>query len=214
MLNELQQRVARLMSGLPAADDFALAGGAALIVYGLVDRSTRDLDYFATGSDAVAGVVPALETALQRDGLQVTRRRDAPGFVRLQVTDETQQSIVVDLAYDARLLPPQASQLGSALHPDELAADKVLALYGRAEGRDFHDVAALADRYPTERLLELAAAKDRGFDRRRFIEMLASIQRLRAADFPDPQRADELRAWFEQWQRELTRSLQHPGRGR
>ena len=55
MLNELQQRVARLMSGLPAADDFALAGGAALIVYGLVDRSTPDLDYVATGSDAVAG---------------------------------------------------------------------------------------------------------------------------------------------------------------
>ncbi len=90
----------------------------------------------------------------------------------------------------------------------------MLALYGRAEGRDFHDVAALADRYPTERLLELAAAKDRGFDRRRFIEMLASIQRLRAADFPDPQGVDELRAWFEQWQRELTRSLRHPGRGR
>lgn len=40
MLNELQRRVAGLMSGLPAADDFALAGGAALIVHGLVDRST------------------------------------------------------------------------------------------------------------------------------------------------------------------------------
>ena len=69
--------------------------GAALIVYGLVDRSTRDLDYFATGSDAVAGLVPALEAALRRDGLQVVRRRDAPGFVRLEVTDETQDSIVL-----------------------------------------------------------------------------------------------------------------------
>jgi hypothetical protein len=167
MLNELQRRVARLMTGLIEAEDFALAGGAALIVHGIVDRSTRDLDDSATGSDAVAGLVPALEAALHRDGLLVTRRRDAPGFVRLEVTDATAQSIVVDLAYDARLLPPQVSQLGPALHPDELAADKMLALYGRAEGRDFHDVAALADRYPTERLLELAAAKDRGFDRRR-----------------------------------------------
>jgi hypothetical protein len=93
---------------------------------------------------------------------------------------------VVDLAYDARLPPTQVSQLGPALHPDELAADKVLALYGGAEGRDFHDVAALADRYPTERLLELAAAKDYWFDRRSFIETLAAIERLRAADFPDP----------------------------
>jgi hypothetical protein len=146
MLNELQRRVARLMTGLTEADDFALAGGAALIVYGIVDRSTRDLDHFATASDAVAGVVPALEAALRGDGLLVARRRDAPGFVRLEMTDETQQSVVVDLAYGARLLPTQVSQLGPALHPDELAADKMLALYGRAEGRDFHDVAALADR--------------------------------------------------------------------
>lgn len=214
MLNELQRRVAHLMAGLVEAEDFALAGGAALIVHGIVDRSTRDLDYFATGSDAVAGLVPALEAALQRDGLLVTRRREAPGFVRLEVTDETAQSIVVDLAYDARLLPPKISQLGPALHPDELAADKVLALYGRAEGRDFHDVAALAERYPTQRLLELAAAKDRGFDRRRFIEMLGSMQRLRDDDFPDPSRAGELRAWFQRWRRELSDSLQHPGRGR
>jgi predicted nucleotidyltransferase component of viral defense system len=121
---------------------------------------------------------------------------------------------VVDLAYDARLLPPQVSRLGPALHPDELAADKMLALYGRAEGRDFHDVAVLADRYPTERLLELAAAKDRGFDRRRFVEMLGSIDRLRDPDFPDPSRASELRARFEHWRRELSNSLQHPGRGR
>ena len=56
------------------------------------------------------------------------------------------------------------------LHSDEVAADKMLALYGCAEGREFHDVAALAGRYSTERLLELAATKDRGFDRRRFIE--------------------------------------------
>jgi hypothetical protein len=214
MLNELQRRVARLMAGLAEADDFALAGGAALIVYGIVDRSTRDLDYFATASDAVARVVPALEAALQGDGLLVARRRDAPGFVRLEITDETQQSVVVDLAYDARLLPTQVSQLGPALHPDELAADKMLALYGRAEGRDFHDVAALAVRYPAERLLELAAAKDRGFDQRRFVEMLGAIDRLRSGDFPDPQRAEDLRAWFEQWRRELSSSLHRPGRGR
>jgi len=83
-------------------------------------------------------------------------------------------------------------------------------------GRDFHDVAALAERYSTERLLELAATKDRGFDRRRFIEMLAAIDRLRDVDFPDPQSAGELRRWFAHWQRELTLSLQDrgPGRGR
>jgi predicted nucleotidyltransferase component of viral defense system len=207
MLTELQRRVARLMSGLVEAESFALAGGAALVVHGIVERATRDLDYFATASEEVARVLPNLEVTLRHDGLAVVRRRDAPGFVRLEVTDEKGEAVEVDLAYDARLLPAQASDFGSVLHPDEVAADKVLALYGRAEARDFHDVAALARRYPTERLLELAASKDRGFDQRRFTEMLSAIGRLRNADFPDPDRAEELRSWFEQWKQELISGL-------
>ncbi len=46
---------------------------------------------------------------------------------------------------------------------DELAADKVLALFGRAEARDFVDVAALLPRYGWVRLCDLAAEKDTGF---------------------------------------------------
>lgn len=212
MLTALQRRVARRMAGLLEAESFALAGGAALIMHGLVQRATRDLDFFATASDAVRGVVPILEEALRSDGLVVVRRRDFPGFVRLEVTDESGEIVEVDLAFDARLLRSQAGELGPILHPDELAADKVLALYGRAEARDFHDVAALARHYPTERLLELAASKDRGFDRRRFTEVLGAIDRLRDLDFPDPSRADQLRGWFEQWRRALagTAVANHP----
>lgn len=52
MLSELQQRVAGIVAGLADADDFVLAGGAALILHGMVERGTRDLGYFATASDA------------------------------------------------------------------------------------------------------------------------------------------------------------------
>jgi hypothetical protein len=214
MLNELQRRVARVVAGLAESEDFALAGGAALIVGGLVERTTRDLDYFATTSDAVVGLLPVLEASLRDDGLTVVRRRSTPGFVRLEVADETGQIIEVDLAHDARLLPAQASAFGPALHPDELAADKMLALYGRAEGRDFHDVAKLAHHYALDRLLELAATKDRGFDLRRFIEALAAIDRLRDIDFPVPEHADTLRTWFQHWRTSLTRSLHDRKRGR
>lgn len=84
MLSELQPRVAGIVAGLAEADDFVLAGGAALILHGMVGRSTRDLDYFATAGDAIAALLPALEPALRRDGFRVARRRDAPGFVRLE----------------------------------------------------------------------------------------------------------------------------------
>jgi predicted nucleotidyltransferase component of viral defense system len=46
------------------------------------------------------------------------------------------------------------------LHPDEVAADKTLALFGRAAARDLVDVAALAERYTLPQLCELAVASD------------------------------------------------------
>lgn len=52
---------------------------------------------------------------------------------------------LVDLAWDARLRPAQLSPYGPVLDRDELAADKVLALFGRAAPRDFVDVYRLLE---------------------------------------------------------------------
>ncbi len=40
MLSALQQRAARIIAGLPEAEDFALAGGAALVLARVVERET------------------------------------------------------------------------------------------------------------------------------------------------------------------------------
>ena len=52
---------------------------------------------------------------------------------------------LVDLAWDARLRPAQLSPYGPVLDRDELAADKVLALFGRAAPRDFVDLYRLLE---------------------------------------------------------------------
>ena len=73
----------------------------------------------------------------------------------------------MEIAHDARIRESVQLSFGRVLHPDEVAAaDKTLALFGRAAARDLVDVAALSERYPLERLCELAAEKDAGFDRR------------------------------------------------
>lgn len=51
---------------------------------------------------------------------------------------------------------------GPVLAANELAADKVLALAGRAAARDYLDFQALATRYSID---ELAVSKDLGFTR-------------------------------------------------
>ena len=65
------------MRNLPEARDFVLAGGAALIIRGDVNRLTRDLAVIAELADAVDRCLPALEDAL-----------GSAGFARLVVRGE------------------------------------------------------------------------------------------------------------------------------
>ncbi|MCA1605901.1 MAG: nucleotidyl transferase AbiEii/AbiGii toxin family protein [Acidobacteria bacterium] len=75
--------------------------------------------------------------------------------------------------------------IGPVLHPDDLAADKVLALWHRARPRDYLDVNALLERYSPDRLLELAATKDSGFTPATFVDSLRAIARLSPADWSE-----------------------------
>jgi len=161
VLTLLQQRIATIIGALPEADGFALAGGAALIARGDVDRGTRDLDFFGLSRSAVDRLVPAVEQALRDADLQVQRIIDNHGFARLVVADGT-DATELDLATDARLFPIEEGPEYPMLAGEELAVDKLLAVFGRAEARDLVDLMAVEHRYGLDHLMELAAEKDRG----------------------------------------------------
>ena len=210
MLSALQQRVAIVLADLPEAEGFALAGGGALIVRGAIDRETHDLDFFVTEAAAVDRLVPALEATLTAGHLTVERRQIAHGFARLSVTAGDAHT-EVDLCVDHRLFPTEPSPIGPTLSGEELAANKLLALFSRAEARDFVDLAALEPTYGLEHLCRLAAEKDTGFDRAVLAEMLGRIDRLPNDEFLlDDERLTALRRTVLGWHLQLVR----PGRGR
>lgn len=212
MLSPLQRQVAEIIAGLEEAEDFALAGGAALIARGEVQRQTRDLDFFGLSGAAVDRLLPVAERALRAAGFTVNRIQENPGFARLMVEGRDDLT-ELDLAADARLFPAESGSPAPTLSGEELAVDKVLALFGRAEARDFADLMAVEPRYGLERLCQLAADKDRGFSPRVFAEMLARFDRLRREEFElSDARYEQLTRdvvrWREQtlelaWQREI-----------
>jgi hypothetical protein len=183
VLSLLQRRVARIVAELPEAEGFALAGGAALVIAQVVDRETRDLDFFGATADRVDRLVPALEHALRVDGLDVSLKRANSGFAHFTISDDAGGLTELDLGVDARIREAESGPLGPMLALEELAADKTLALFGRAQARDFVDVAALADRFGFDRLCELAAEKDPGFSPAVLLDMLGSFNRFTAEDF-------------------------------
>lgn len=212
VLSALQQRVALVLADLPDAEGFALAGGAALIVRGAVERETHDLDFFVGEADSVDRLLPALESALTANHLAVERRQVAHGFARLSVRGDDDHT-EIDLCVDYRLLPAEPSAIGPVLSLEELAANKLLALFGRAEARDFVDFAALEPVFGLDRLCERATEKDLGFDRAVLAEMLTRIDRIPEGEFLlDADRLSALRRAVLGWQLHLARP--GPGRGR
>ena len=78
---------------------------------------------------------------------------------------------------------PQSRVPWFPLAGEELAVDKVLAIFGRAEGRDFIDLSAVEGRYGIENLCALAADKDPGFTPTMFAGMLSRFDRLGRQEF-------------------------------
>ena len=109
--------------------------------------------------------------------------------------------MLIDLAVDSPPGRPGAITIaGPAFNADELAGRKVIALFDRAEARDFVDVYLLARHFSKEVLLARAAEIDTGFDIRIFAEMLATLDRFRDAELPLPdEQVVSLRAFFTDW---------------
>jgi hypothetical protein len=82
------------------------------------------------------------------------------------------------------------------------------APFSRAEARDFIDVDALVQvGYTRERLIELAAERDSGFDKTVLAQMFAGAGRFSDRQFlvygVDQARVDGIRAQFDDWREEL-----------
>lgn len=182
MLTDLQRQIRAIVAGLPEGAAVALAGGGALIVTGVVSRGTDDLDFFTAHPEPVGPVLEAVEAALTEAGLRVTRLQDSATHARLLVASES-DTTRIDLATDFRLLPAEGTPEGVILSERELAADKTLALFGRAVARDYIDFRALAQRFSLTELCDLAASKDGGFTPSLLADALDYIDERRREDF-------------------------------
>jgi hypothetical protein len=193
-LTGFQEEVARAFFSLDASRDFVLSGGAALIAHDMVIRSTGDLDLFSTTGRPLADVVTAFVDEAATRGWPVHVVRRSATFARIEVGDMNRDGLVVDLGVDSEpVLQITASAVGPTFQPIELAARKLLALFGRAEARDFSDLFELSSLFDLDELSDLAGRIDAGFNRAALAEALGSVDRFADADF---RRAPQPRARF------------------
>lgn len=206
-LTRFQLELSRLFFSVPASRGFLLAGGAALAAHRLTSRHTQDLDLFTSpGAAQLTVAEEQFGSAAVARGLVVQRIRRTETFCRLLISRPGQDEVLVDLAVDST---PVQSGIDSVAGPTfaltELAGRKVVALFDRAEARDFADVNALAKRFSKDELLEQAGLVDRGFDRLIFAQMVSTLSRFTDTDLPVPAaEIADLRNFFARWAVELT----------
>ncbi|MBP1779745.1 MAG: hypothetical protein H6Q86_5756 [candidate division NC10 bacterium] len=123
------------------SEEFFLTGGAALAGFHLGHRQTHDLDFFTVSGDLESGV-RALRAAAAHLGAAFVETRTSPDFRRLVVSGRD-ESLIVDLVFE-RAPQIHGEKLvvgGIRIDPvDEIFANKLCALLGRAEVRDLVDL--------------------------------------------------------------------------
>lgn len=209
-VDDFHQSLTRIGLGAGERYGFALAGGYAVQAAGFLTRPADDIDLFTAWErrgdfeTATRAIVDAYLAA----GLSVQAERRHDTFARLTVSDGVQIA-TVELGVDPRVNEPVRTLIGPVLHPNDVVANKMRAIYERAHACDFVDIDAVlrSGRYDRSTLLRLAERSDITFDRSVFAEALGRAQQLSSDDFAPygivGEDLDGLRHRFALWRAEL-----------
>lgn len=184
-LTRFQKEIAKLLA-VNRTPDSHLAGGAALNFSPNSKRFSNDLDFF---HDSVERVVEAFEKdreTLATRAYAVIIEIRQQGYIRAAVT-KAHEETKIEWSHDSawRFLPAILTKdSGYLLHPLDVAVNKVLALAGRDEARDFLDVIYInREILPLGPLCWAAVGKDPGFNPRSLLELLKRRGKYRGEDF-------------------------------
>jgi hypothetical protein len=185
-ITPFQRVVCRLLAETRiASGESYVAGGVALNELLAAPRRSRDIDLFHDTDAALQASWDADRALLERNGFELRILRERGGLVDARVT-KGRDSVRVEWARDSafRFFPlVQHADLGLVLHPFDLATNKVLALVGRLEPRDWIDVIECDARLqPLGYLAWAASGKDPGFSPKAILEEAARGGRYSAAE--------------------------------
>ena len=205
-LTEFQRAICRLLARrrIEGGESY-VAGGVALNEALHLSRISRDIDLFHDTIEAVDASWTADRSVLQEAGLDVRLLRERPAYVEAEIRGPN-ETVLIEWARDSafRFFPLVThADLGLTLHPFDLATNKVLALVGRLEPRDWVDLIHAAEQIqPLGYLAWAATGKDPGFSPTGILAIAARTARYSADEIGrlafagDPPAADDLaRRW-------------------
>lgn len=209
----LQDRFLERFFAGPLANHFYLTGGTALARYYFHHRESLDLDLFtndweqdfAQVNQLVLGVLHALD-------LRITSQVSTDTFLQYILTDATGTSLKVDLVKEVPvhfgdLLNSNGVRIDSL---ENIGSNKVLAVFGRTDARDFIDLYWILHHTDLkfDGLFEQAQMKDSGLSEFYLAYALQNVEKIRL--FPrmlEPLAWDEIRSFYQRLARTLLNQI-------
>ncbi|GFP32767.1 hypothetical protein HKBW3S42_01073, partial [Candidatus Hakubella thermalkaliphila] len=160
-LTELQQEIINTLNGLEESKELYFTGGSALSAYYLHHRLSEDLDFFTPAEDMIQLISRKLLQSLEKKGIKKS-------FVEM-ITSRGSESMKIQIALDSPYRLERTKEIDGVRVDSliDIAAGKLLALFGRAAERDFVDIYFLIKEgyFNLDELIKKASEKDPAMDK-------------------------------------------------
>lgn len=218
VLTPIQKEILNAFPSIAENELFYLAGGTALAAFYLKHRKSNDLDFFTDKENVILPFSFRLGKTLENKAFLLERSRGLNSFVEI-AAKKGSNSTLIHLAQDApfRFEPTKTFPDFPGVRIDSLpdiASNKLLALFQRATLRDFIDIYFLVEEghFSADKLVELAANKDPGFD---LYWLGVAFERINFFSKDEPDMLllikkcpyDALAAFFNGWRKEISKIL-------
>lgn len=209
ILTPLQEKVLNAFFSAPELKrQFYLTGGTALAAFYLGHRVSDDLDLF-THALEIHAIERVIEDAWKQAGLRVKRERASPTFRRYRIQEALQVDVVKDV--DFRIGAPELREAFMVDHPKNIAVNKVTAIYGRLEPKDYVDLYFLKGYLSDFNILELlewARRKDAGIENFQWAKIIADVDTISVLPtLLKPVRLMELKTFFHSLREQILDAL-------
>lgn len=164
-LTPLQKAFLDRFFRLEVGQSFFLTGGTALAAFYLHHRLSVDLDLFTLDDLALAEGARLTPLVVQELGWEIPMARHTEYFHRFLFRDRNGEALQVDLVRDFGPQFGQRQRFQNVIVDslENIAANKLTAILGRSESKDFVDLYFILEaRLDFDTVMEMAQQKDTG----------------------------------------------------
>jgi hypothetical protein len=214
ILTPLQHEALDAFFSTALGSRFFLTGGTALAEYYLQHRYSDDLDLFTTDDEALALARQEVLVLGPRLAVTVESVLSSPTFQRFLLTRADMPPLQIDLVRDVDVQFGSRQRRGAVIVDaiENIAVNKVTAIFGRTASKDFVDLYFLLEagqHLPT--LIEHAKQKDAGLTEFWLAGMFRQADRLNQLPaMLKPVSLDTIKAFYAQLAAELMRDAKPP----